>query len=62
MADRQLSEAEKMEAFLTLVQSQDSGADVASSRRSVADRYGLSEQQVRLIEREGIEAGWPPLG
>ncbi|MFO0841140.1 MAG: hypothetical protein U0797_01925 [Gemmataceae bacterium] len=62
MADRQLSEAERMEAFLALVQSQDGGADVVSSRRAVADRFGLSEQQVRRIEREGLDAGWPPLG
>ena len=27
----------------------------------VAERFGVSEQQVREIEREGLDGQWPPL-
>jgi hypothetical protein len=61
-ADKDLSQGERMEIFLALVEGQDSGLAVAKSREAVATRFGLSDQQVRRIEREGIEAEWPPLG
>lgn len=61
-ADKDLSQGERMEVFLALVEGQDSGLAVAKSREAVATRFGLSDQQVRRIEREGIEAEWPPLG
>jgi hypothetical protein len=35
---------------------------VALSRKAVADRFGVTEQQVRQIEREGLDGNWPPLG
>jgi hypothetical protein len=34
---------------------------VVESRQHVAARYGVSEGQVRRIEREGLDNGWPPL-
>jgi hypothetical protein len=61
-ADKDLSQGERMEIFLALVEGQDSGLAVAKSREAIATRFGLSDQQVRRIEREGIEAEWPPLG
>ena len=27
----------------------------------LAQKFGVSEVQVRAVEREGIDAGWPPL-
>jgi hypothetical protein len=48
--------------FAALVAAQDEGLAVAASRDQVADRYGVSPEQVRAIEREGLDGGWPPLG
>ena len=30
-------------------------------QKAVAERYGVSEGQVRQIEREGLDNSWPPL-
>ncbi len=48
-------------AFLALVEAQDKGAAVAKSRRAVAKQFGISEEQVSKIEKEGLEKEWPPL-
>jgi hypothetical protein len=61
-ADRPLSQAERMGVFLALVEAQDREMTVAGSRQAVAERFGISEQQVRRIEREGLDGNWPPLG
>jgi hypothetical protein len=50
-----------MEVFLALVQAQDMAMTVAQSREAVARRFGVSERQVRRIEREGLDGDWPPL-
>jgi hypothetical protein len=44
-----------------LVSTQDMDMGVAESREFVTYRYGLWEIEVRRIEREGVELGWPPL-
>lgn len=49
-------------AFRALVEDQDAGVSVAASRTDVARRFALTEDEVRAIEQEGIEAQWPPLG
>jgi hypothetical protein len=46
--------------FAALVAAQDGGASVADSRAADGQRYAVTESQVRLIEREGIDKGWPP--
>jgi len=56
-----LPEDRRMEIFLAVVDAQDHEADVPQSRRLTAERFGVSEEQVRQIEREGIERQWPPL-
>jgi hypothetical protein len=61
MADKPLSEEQRKEIFLALVDAQDHDMSVAQSRRHVAAQFGIREEQVRRIEREGIESGWPPL-
>jgi len=60
--EKTLSQTERQEVFLALVEAQDQAMSVAQSRAAVAGRFGLSEEQVRRIEREGLEANWPPLG
>ncbi len=51
----------RKEIFLAVVEAQDGGMAVASSRAAVAERFGVSEAEVRDIEREGLAAQWPPL-
>lgn len=48
-------------AFAALVQAQDAGESVPASRAAVGRRFGLTDAQMRSIEREGMDNGWPPL-
>jgi hypothetical protein len=57
-----LPEARRKEIFLALVDAQDHDMPVDLSRKVVSERFGVSESQVRLIEREGLDNDWPPLG
>jgi len=59
--NEQLSEDRRKEIFLAVVDAQDHEMDVAQSRTLVAQRFGVTESQVRQIEQEGIELQWPPL-
>jgi hypothetical protein len=61
-ADKALSLEQRMEVFLSLVEAQDGRMTVPQSRKAMAEKFGLSEQQVRRIEREGLDGEWPPLG
>ena len=61
IGSEQLSEDRRKELFLALVDAQDHEMGVADSRRLVAQRFGVSEGQVRDIEREGLDRQWPPL-
>ena len=55
-------EPRRMEIFLALVEVQDTGTvSVAQSRRLIADRFGVTEKQIRQIETEGLDRQWPPL-
>ena len=62
MADRTLSQDQRMEVFKALVEAQDGEMGVAQSRKEVAQRFGISDRQLRRIEQEGVDADWPPLG
>jgi hypothetical protein len=57
----QLPEDRRKEIFLAIVNAQDQEMDVAQSRKLVVERFGVSESQVRRIEREGLDCHWPPL-
>jgi hypothetical protein len=61
MPDKPLPEPRRKEIFLALVEAQDHGLSPAESRKVVAERFGVSEGQVRQIEREGLDNDWPPL-
>jgi hypothetical protein len=61
MLENSLSEDRRKDIFRALVEAQDGGASVAESRDQVAQQFGVSEQEVRRIEREGLDKGWPPL-
>ncbi len=60
-ADHAISEDRRREIFRALVEAKDRAVPVAESRAEVARRYGVSESQVRSIEREGLDQTWPPL-
>jgi hypothetical protein len=47
--------------FLAVVEVQDGGAAVAASRAEVARRFGVTEDEIKAIEREGLANQWPPL-
>jgi hypothetical protein len=63
------TEAQRKEVFLALVEAQDRllpatrdrRLTLAQSRQVVAERFGISEGQIRQIEQEGIDGDWPPL-
>ena len=56
-----LSENRRQEIFLALVDAQDHEMSVSQSRKLVAEQFGVTENDVRYIEREGLERKWPPL-
>ena len=63
MAQKEMSlpEDRRKEIFAALVDAQDHEMTVAQSRKLIAERFGLQENQVRDIEREGLDNQWPPL-
>jgi len=56
-----LPEPRRREIFHALVDAQDGDLDVLRSREEIARRFDLSVEEVRQIEREGLDGGWPPL-
>ena len=58
---KRLPEDRRREIFLALVEAQDRDLGVPQSREAVARRFDLSVAEVRQIEREGLDASWPPL-
>ena len=56
-----MPEERRKEIFLALVEAQDQAMSVAKSRKVIAEKFEVSEDEVRKIEREGLEHGWPPL-
>ena len=57
-----ISEIRRKEIFQALVDAQDREIGVVQSRKLIAHQFGVSESQVRQIEREGMDRQWPPLG
>lgn len=47
--------------FKALIESQDGGVSVPQSRADVSRTFGITVDQVKEIEREGLEEQWPPL-
>ena len=59
--EEQLPEARRKEIFQALVDAQDHEMGVAQSRKFIAEQFGVTENVIRDIEREGLEHEWPPL-
>jgi len=47
--------------FKAVVEAQDGGQTVTESRAEAARRFSVTEDQVKEIEREGMDNQWPPL-
>jgi hypothetical protein len=58
----QLAEPERMAIFAAVVQAQDNSLGIRESRQFVAKQFGVSVDEVRRIESEGLDNDWPPLG
>ena len=56
-----LTETKRKEIFLALVEAQDHEMSVAKSRQAIVERFGITDAQIRDIEREGLDNQWPPL-
>ena len=56
-----LPESKRKEIFLALVEAQDHEMSVAQSRQLMIERFGVTDAQIRDIEREGLDNQWPPL-
>jgi hypothetical protein len=56
-----LAESRRRAIFLALAEAQDCRTPVDLSRDMVAAWFRLTDQQVRAIQREGLDSGWPPL-
>ena len=64
MSEREAShlpEPQRQDLFRALVEAQDGGMSVEESRKYVAERFRVTESQVRQVEREGMDNDWPPL-
>jgi hypothetical protein len=59
--EEQITEERRKDLFLALVDAQDHELGVSQSRKLIATRFGVSEGQIRRIEREGLDRQWPPL-
>ncbi len=60
-AEQLQNDSRRREIFQALVEAQDDGASVAESRKLIAQRFNVSEPELRKIEQEGIDQQWPPL-
>ena len=59
--ETQLTETRRKEIFLALVDAQDHEMNVSQSRQLIAEKFGVTEDEIRQIERDGLEGQWPPL-
>jgi hypothetical protein len=55
-----MSEPVRKEIFSALVEAQDQDMPLAESQREIACRFGISDEVLRAIEREGMDNDWPP--
>jgi hypothetical protein len=58
---KKLSIEQRKAIFRSLIEAQDAGQSVDGSRKAVAGQYGVSEETVKRVEKEGGDKDWPPL-
>lgn len=59
--DSPLTVERRRAIFKAVVEAQDEGLPVVDSRTAVAEKFAVTDDQVKAIEREGLDQGWPPL-
>ncbi len=59
--NKRLSVDRRKEIFHTLVTTQDVIPNVPRSRQIVTKKFGITEEQLKEIEDDGIDQQWPPL-
>src|SRR4051812_216137 len=57
----ELPEDLRHQIFAAIVEAQDAGASVPDSRALVAARHGITVEQVKAVERQGLDEEWLPL-
>ncbi|QEL18160.1 hypothetical protein [Limnoglobus roseus] len=55
------NDEQRQAIFRAIIEAQDAGTLVAQSRTEAARQFGVTVEDVKAIEREGIEKQWPPL-
>jgi hypothetical protein len=58
---QQLPVERRMEIFYAVVEAQDRALGTVRARQLVSRQFGVSENDVRPIEDEGLQQEWPPL-
>lgn len=53
--------AQRRCVFAALVSVQDEVGNVAASYDIVCERFGITREELRAIEDEGLAQSWPPL-
>ena len=61
MPDESIPLEQRQVIFRAVVEAQDGGMPVAASRASAVRQFAVTEEQIKEIEREGMENQWPPL-
>lgn len=62
MTARILTLDQRKMIFLALATAQErDGLSVPESKKRVAEQFDISRETLDSIEREGVEADWPPL-
>lgn len=61
MTTKRLTVQERKAIFRALVTAQDEKSNVRESYEKVTEHYEISQEQLKLIEEEGLENEWPPL-
>jgi hypothetical protein len=59
--DNSLPIDSRQNIFRALVEAQDGGQSVATSRLEIAKQFSVTEDDIKNIEREGLANQWPPL-
>ena len=61
MSTKSLTVQQRKSIFLALVSAQDEKMPIPESKKTIAQQYEITPEQLALIEKEGLDKEWPPL-
>jgi hypothetical protein len=66
VSTKSLTVQQRKSIFLALVSAQDAAPSggalsVIESKKTIAQQYEITPEQLALIEKEGLDKEWPPL-